>query len=305
MDADVQDAESIETRMAVPTAPAAPVQRVAGQFVTAIAVQKPRTLPSVQKRLEEEATLAGESFFYGWQAGNERIEGPSVKLAMAAVRCWGNCSVELLPIQETADSWIFTAAFVDYETGFTLQRQFRQSKSWTVYGKLDAARKEDVRFQIGQSKAVRNVVLNAIPSGLVDRAMEVAKDGARTRLTSYIEKIDKQAGKKGAGIVQATDAVLKSLAKHGAKEEAVLRKLEIADRKAIDVDRLLVLRGDLAALDNGECRCDDIFPPTKSEALADKLSGGNGKKAGDEKPQTSLIPGVDEDASTGMDAIRN
>lgn len=286
---EVEDAEVLAIQHAPP---AAPVQRIGGQYVTAVAVQKPRTLPQVQTRLEMEATLAGESFYYGWAAGGERIEGPSVKLAMAAVRCWGNCSVELLPVQETPDAWIFTAAFVDYETGFTLQRQFRQAKNWQVHGKLDAARKEDIRFQIGQSKAIRNVVLNALPVGLIDRALDIAKDGARKKLEGFIAKIDTQKG-KGQGIVQAVDMVLKGLAKHGAKEEAVLRKLEIADRKAIDLDRLLILRGDLAAIDNGEARGDELYPPTKAEGLAGRLAGAQPKPAeggqADEKPADGAL----------------
>ncbi len=253
------------------------MQRVQGNYVTAIAVQKPRSLATVQRRLEEEATLSGEAFFYGWGAGNDRIEGPSVKLANAAVRCYGNCSVEMLPMQETLTSWVFTAAFIDYETGFTLQRQFRQSKTWKVYGKHDEARKEDIRFQIGQSKAVRNLVLNALPAGLIDAAMEVAKGGARKKLEAYIAGIDRDQG-KGKGIVQAQDMVLKGLAKHGAKEADVLRKLEIADRKAIDLERLLILRGDLAALDSGEARAEELYPLTKTEELTEKLKNGKGEK---------------------------
>ena len=61
----------------LPPAPAAPLQQVRGGYVTAIAVQKPRTLPTVQRRLEEEATLAGESFYYGWAAGGASFQTPS------------------------------------------------------------------------------------------------------------------------------------------------------------------------------------------------------------------------------------
>lgn len=295
---DVQDAEVIDQRPGqlapVATHPAAPVRRVEGRFVTAVAVQKPRTLPQVQRRLEEEAALSGESFYYGWSAGQEKIEGPSVKLANAAARCWGNCSVEMLPLQETAESWVFTAAFVDYETGFTIQRQFRQSKNWRVFGKHDEARKEDIRFQIGQSKAVRNVILNALPSGLIDRALEVAKAGARSKLERFVAGIDAKEG-KGKGLVHAVDLVLKGLAKHGAKEPDVLRKLDIADRKAIDLDRLLILRGDLAALDGGEARVDELYPPAKSDQLAERMGGGK-------KPGQAQLPGAEE--GTNIDALK-
>jgi hypothetical protein len=267
--------------------------RVQGSYVTAVAVQKPRTLPTVQRRLEEEATLAGESFYYGWAAGGERIEGPSVKLAMAAVRCWGNCSVELRPVQETHDAWVFTAAFVDYETGFTLERQFRQAKSWKVHGRHDEARKEDIRFQIGQSKAIRNVVLNALPIGLIDRALDIAKDGARAKLEKFIAGIDAKQG-KGKGLVQAVDMVLKGLAKHGVKEDTVLRKLEIADRKAIDLDRLLILRGDLAALDSGEARGEELYPATKTESIAGRLAAGVASTPAPAPAQAPEKPEVDD-----------
>src|SRR5262245_25629030 len=112
-----------------------PLQQVKTQYTTAVAVQQPRDLQVVHKRLIAEAKMAGESFYYGWGNGKDRIEGPSVNLAMAAARCYHNSAVDILPLQETSDAWVFTAVFVDLETGFTLTRQFRQSKNWTVYGK--------------------------------------------------------------------------------------------------------------------------------------------------------------------------
>ena len=72
-------------------------------YATAIACQIPRQLEIVRRRIEDEGRLAGEEFYYGWGAGKDRIEGPSVKLANALARCWGNCALELLPVQETRD----------------------------------------------------------------------------------------------------------------------------------------------------------------------------------------------------------
>lgn len=298
---DVMDAEV--TAIAPLAPPLAPVQKVSTGYATAIAVQKPRSLAEVSRRLNEEATLAGEAFYYGWGAGKDRIEGASIKLANAAVRCYGNCAIEMAPLQETHDAWIFTAMFIDLETGFTLPRQFRQSKKWVVYGKHDEARKEDIRFQIGQSKAIRNLVLNAMPIGLIDQAMEVAMSGARKKLEAYIAGIDKAQG-AGKGLVQAVDMVMKGLAKHSAKEEAVLLKIGVAERKGIDLDRLLMLRANLTALDNGEVRVEELYPPTKTDTLADRMEQGKkpeakkdetkGKKAAD-----TGDPSVDEPPPNG------
>jgi hypothetical protein len=306
---DVMDAEV--TSLATVAPPLAPVQRVQTGYTTAMQVQRPRQLAEVARRLNEEATLAGEAFYYGWGAGKDRIEGASIKLANAAVRCYGNCAIEMAPLQETHDAWIFTAMFIDLETGFTLPRQFRQSKKLVVYGKHDEARKEDIRFQIGQSKAIRNLVLNAMPIGLIDQAMEVAMSGARKKLEAYIAGIDKAQG-AGKGLVQAVDMVMKGLAKHNAKEDAVLLKLGVAERKAIDLDRLLMLRANLTALDNGEVRVEELYPPAKTDALADKLEAGKktdekpakkeAKKPAGSGPNGEYDPSVDEpglDASNG------
>lgn len=232
------------------------VQQVRSAFCTAVAVQRPRILKDVARRVQEEAALAGEDFYYGWRAGADAIEGPSVKMAMCIARNWGNCAVDTLPVQDLPDCWIFTAAFVDLETGFTLTRQFRQSKDWKVHGKLDEERKADVRFQIGQSKAVRNVILNAIPSSLVSRALEAAKQGVRDELDKLI---------KEHGFAKVADRLISALSKAGVKEYAVLAKCGVADRKGLGVDHLVVLRGDLNALQNGQERAEVLFPAVEQK----------------------------------------
>lgn len=231
------------------------IQQVRGSYATAVAVQKPRSLMEVKRRVMQEAILAGEEFYYGWGAGKDSIEGPSVKLALALARCWGNCAVEALPVQTLGDSWIFTAAFVDLETGFTLTRQFRQSMRWIIHGKLDNERKDDIRFQIGQSKAVRNVLLNALPSSLVTAAMEEAKKGVRQRIEDFISK---------NSLAAAQDHIIRALLKLGPKEPAILARCNVADRKGLTVDHLVCLRGDLQAIESGQERAEVLFPSAEA-----------------------------------------
>jgi hypothetical protein len=223
-----------------------------GTYNTAVSVLKPRSLADVQRRLLEEAALMGDQGFYGWGAGKDAIEGPGEALAYAAARCWGNNAIEYAPVVETADAYYYTAYFIDLETGFTCGRPFRQSKKWTVYGKLDEERKADVRFQIGATKAARNVILKVLPSWLIDKAMEECKAGVRKDLERLIEQ---------HGLAKAQDLALKSLAKHGVKEEEVLAKFSVAARSALDVDRLVIIKGDLAALQRGDARAVELYPP--------------------------------------------
>lgn len=209
-----------------------------------------RDLADVKRRFLQEASLAGESFYYGWGVGKDKVQGPSIKCAMSAARCWGNCTVEMLPMQETADAYVFTARFVDFETGFTLERQFRQSKRWIIYGKMDAERKEDVRFQIGQSKAARNLVLNALPEWMIDEAVDAAKMGVRAKVEKYIE---------ANGKVKAAQYVLRDLAKEGVPEKRALSKMGVAKLEGLTVDDIVMLRGNLKAIQDGSDSADAIF----------------------------------------------
>lgn len=216
--------------------------------------------------------MAGECFYYGWGAGKDRIEGASIGLAMAAARCFGNAAVDVLPIQETPESWVVSSVFVDLETGFTLTRPFRQSKKSVVAGKHNEERKDDIRFQIGASKSARNVVLNALPKWLIDRAIEEAKAGTRARIEKFIAE---------KGIAAAVDMVFKGLAKHGVLEPIVLDKCGVAKREAVEVDHLVMLRGDLYALDNGQDHATSLFPAMEDaggKATKSKLNEQLGEK---------------------------
>ncbi len=276
------------------------LQQVRAPYSTAVSVQVPRDLATVRKRLMEEAAIGGESFFYGWGAGKNHIEGPSIHLAMAAARCWGNCAVFPEPVQDGGDSWIFTTAFVDLETGFTLQRQFRQSKRSIVHGDYDTERKDDIRFQIGQSKASRNVVVNAIPKTIINEAMATAKKGVRDRLAKWIAAYDKEKG-SGKGLAAAQDHALEALKRLGIEEERVLAKLSRPTRAALTLDDLILLKGDVVALEEGTDRVESLYPGPEAEGavedvmdhLADGAEGGDDSEP---KPQPDPPSGGGEEA---------
>lgn len=257
-------------------------QRTGNQFVTAVRVQVARDLQVKHKQLLTEARLAGESFYYGWGVGKDRVLGPSIGLAMAAARVWGNCAVDFAPVQSTEDSWIFTAQFIDLETGFTLARQFRQSKHWSVAGKYDQERKDDMRFQIGQSKAARNVVVNALPKWLIDAAIREAQNGVRGRIEKYVEQ---------NGLPAAVDICIKQLKQCGVSEAAVLAKCQVAAVTALDIEHVVMLRGDLYSLQNGMDRAEALFPEPGSDArtVRGDVAQGGGAAASANTPTRSAV----------------
>ena len=249
-----------------------------------LTARQKRDLQDVRKRLIEESRLMGESAFYGWGAGKDAIEGPSVKIAMAAVRCWGNCSVEAMPLQETHDAYVFTSRFIDLETGYTLERQFRQSKRSIVYGKHDEERKADIRFQIGQSKSARNVVLNALPEWLIDEAVDVAKEGVREKVENYI---------KANGIAAAVDMVVRGLVKAAVPEPLILTKCGKAKREALTVDDIVMLRGCLKAIQDGAERASELFPSVDQPKHTDLAAKARDVAAKDRAALKPESPGDD------------
>lgn len=229
------------------------MQRVQSEFTTAVAIQKPRERKKVIALCEEEAALAGDEFYYAWtvksKTGPKLVEGLSIQAATSAARNWGNCAIPCR-VDEHEDSYIFTATFVDFETGFNLQRTFRQRKTPNI-GMKDTERAEDITFQIGQSKALRNVILSALPSWLTSKILAKAKE-------NIIAKIEKM------GIIKAIDKTLTFFQKHSVDVARIEEKIGKKTDKW-NAEDLALLQGAMNALLNGQESAESLFPRKEVE----------------------------------------
>jgi hypothetical protein len=176
----------------------ATIQQSRTKFTSALKVQKERSIDAVLKKTLVEAGLAGESFFYAWtvkdknsNTGESVIEGIGIKGSMILVRNWGNCTITVDVSAETTTHWTLSAGFVDFETGFNIERLFRQRKGQEGGRYGDSERKLDINFQIGQSKAVRNIIVNALPSWIQDQCLETAKETAAGKYKDVANHIPK------------------------------------------------------------------------------------------------------------------
>lgn len=148
-------------------------------FQTAIVVQKARDIVTIRGQLMKESDMAGEAFYYSWPVktkggGREIVEGPSIQLAVSAARLFGNC-VWSADYAEDEERYYLNGHFVDLETGFNVSRPFRQRKAPEI-GDYQEDRKQDIAFQIGVSKAMRNVIVRGgLPPWLIEQAMNRAK----------------------------------------------------------------------------------------------------------------------------------
>lgn len=169
------------------------IQKVGARHLEAVRITEPRAIDIVKKNVCREAELCGDDFFYAWEVktndGPKIVEGISIDGAAIMARLWGNCILEVTEDAEGPQHWNLNATFVDLETGFHANRLFRQRKGQTG-GKMDADRALDIDFQIGQSKAQRNVVVKFMPVWLKTAAMEAAKAAAFAALDDT-EKLKK------------------------------------------------------------------------------------------------------------------
>lgn len=227
-----------------------PVQQVKTAYTTAVAVQRPRSMSRVQNNVLHEASLAGASFYYRWSVtakdgGKKFIQGPSIDMAMCLVRNYGNCVTDIEILQETATHYVFKGSVIDLETGFTCPRLFRQRKSQTL-GKFNKDRQEDITFQIGQSKAIRNAIVHAMPSWLIDKAIETAR-------AAEIQSIDPET------MANARAGCIDFFAGYGID----VGRLELSIGSASDLwtkADIEALRANATALKEGRVSPDDLFP---------------------------------------------
>jgi hypothetical protein len=160
------------------------------------------------------------------------------------VSWWGS------PIQETAEGWYFTHHFVDLETMVSKTCQYFQSKREDVGMRVDQFRANQIRFNKGQSKAIRNCIIHAMPRDLVLQAIAAAKKGVSTKLEAFI---------KSKGLPAAQNYTLSQLKSVGVDEAAVLQKCGREKTAELDLNDLVMLAADYKAIENGDAHASELF----------------------------------------------
>lgn len=203
----------------------------------------------VLAKLKAIAASAGDDFFYRWPVNGrdgkkDWVEGPSVKCTNAVAREFGNCTVKVRAFDQGAH-WMIQAQFVDLQTGYVLERPFQQRKGQNIGGKMDKDRALDMVFQIGVSKATRNVVCNAL-SEFVDYAFAEAKDAIVGRVGKELEKYRGRVNSRLQELKVPVDRV-----------EAQIGK-PIDKWLAPDVARVIA---EIQSVSDGMADADEMWPP--------------------------------------------
>lgn len=250
----------------------------------AMRVAVPRNMAAVFARIDMAAQAGGQRWQYAIPFKDRRkgttqlVTGPSIGCALDIARAYGNCTVDVERVEETPGGWVFHAVFLDIETGFRLGRPFRQRRDQNTggYGG-DASRAEDIMFQIGASKAIRNVTVNAL-RGVVDEAL----DRAGNRLTDKIEK------NRGEVVTRLRRRLDELSIEVGRVERMFGRKID--DMKAVHLAQVVKI---LQAIGDDMVSADDAFPAAGGTPFATRKDG---------TVQESREPSGDDAASVDQDA---
>lgn len=257
------------------------------EIITAQRVAVPRDMRRILANMKALATAAGKEYVYGWEVNDRKnnrkewIEGPTITLANDLAREYMNCQVDCRVIDE-GKHWVFYARFVDLETGFSMVRAYQQRKGQDI-GMKDDQRALDMVFQIGQSKAIRNVVVNALRS-LVNYSMDAAKG-------ALLDKV----GKNPEGARQWIKQELVRLAIDLKRVEAVYGRT--ADHWTVpDMARIYT---ELQSVADGMMNAEDLYPApeevVKKREDNNPLAAGTGREA--TQPKTAAAQVLDTAAS--------
>lgn len=251
-----------------------------GSIITAQKVVKKRDIAEIQQRMRVLAAFSGGSYIYSWPVKNRKTgrtttaEGATIKLANDLAREWGNCLLDVRVIDERTH-WLYYARFTDYETGYSYTRPFRQRKGQDT-GMADRDRAEDLVFQIGASKAIRNCILNAL-STLVDYTMEQA----RNNLLHWVDNNLEGAKAYVAKVTERHDINLERI-------EGIVGK-KVKNWTNREYARVLT---ELRGIEEGLSDPDDLYPD--EPPLADKVARKAAPKAKPKPPAADTPKEGDE-----------
>ena len=235
-----------------------PTSGISERVIGAQPVAVHRDESKVLQKLAALAAAAGSDWFYRFpvkkkDGGQDWIEGPSIKLANDVARIFGNCVIEVREL-DVGDAWTFYSRFTDIETGFSMERAYRQRKGQTSMKTKDVDRQLDIAYQIGQSKAIRNVICNGLQL-YCDYAFEQAQN-------SLVEKIGKSLEAWRSRTVEG----LKKMPVDVARVERTIGRSS-KDWLAPDIARIVAMMRSVA---DGMTSIDEVFPEAITEKPADK-----------------------------------
>lgn len=254
----------------------------------------PRDVQKVLRNINALASAAGPDWYYSIPFRDRRtgqtkyVEGPSIKLANDIARLYGSCEINPWVSGEGLDYWEFTARFIDLESGYAMTRVFRQRKDAAKIGGGNeaAGRNMEAAFSIGISKAIRNVIVNALQT-YSDYAYEQARNALVDKIGHDIEKWRKETSERIGRMVDIK------------RVEAVMGR-PVKDWLARDIAQVVAMG---KAIVDGMSTVDEMFPAIERQehgSTEEQLNEASG--SGDAtQPETGAADGTEAESRIPAD----
>lgn len=231
---------------------------------------------SVSRFVSESTSLVSlseevaEECIYALPRDGKTIEGPSARFAEIIAYSWGNCRSAARVVDEAGEFVTAQGVHWDLEKNTAIGYEVKRR----IVDKQGRRFKPDmigVTANAACSIALRNAILKGVPKALWTGIYQAAR---RTIMGDFQSLANRRA------------AALEAFQKFGVKPEQVFEKLGIRGEEDISLDHIVVLRGLLTALRDGDTTVEDAFPVKQAEpargAGASLKEAVKGKQA---KPQ--------------------
>jgi hypothetical protein len=234
-----------------------------------MAHQFPRDRFTAVKNILEDCARAGlaEGAVYAYPRGDKTVSGPSIRLAEAMARSWGNLDCGIRELSRDNEKSVCEAFAWDMETNTRFTRIFEVPHvRFTKKGsyKLDDPRDIYENVANNGARRLRACILEAIPGDVTEKAVLKCK-----------ETVTKKGGKPLTDRIQE---LLISFGKFGVTKDHIERRLK-HDLASINEEELFDLNTIGASLRDNVAKRSDFFdvgdadPTEKTSALKEKISG--------------------------------
>ena len=217
----------------------------------------PRSIKRFRQEALQMVTLnesVAESCIYALPRGNKTIEGPSARFAEVVASAWGNCRAGARVVSDAGDFITAQGVFYDCERNvgltYEVQRRITDSK-----GRRYNADMIGVTGNAASSIALRNAILKGVPKAFWDDMYQAARAVVMGDFSTLANR--------------RADA-LKALVAFGVTQEQVFAKLGVEGSADITLDHLVVLRGLITAIKEGDTTPEQAFAPEDGAAKQTK-----------------------------------
>ena len=232
---------------------------------------------SVTKFIGEATSLVAlnvsvaEECIYALPRDGKTIEGPSARFAEIMAYCWGNCRSAARVVDDQGEFVTAQGVHWDLEKntaiGYEVKRRIVDRK-----GRRFSADMIGVTANAACSIALRNAILKGIPKAIWVQMYDTARKAIMGDFKTLANR--------------RADA-LAAFQKYGVKPEQVFEKLATRGEEDITLEHIVVLRGMLTALKDGDTTPEELFPvapqPGERSASASLRAAATGSKP-DAKP---------------------